>query len=365
MDEFSQDDSSSKPRPRRCVTYTLVLFSVLVALAVVAVILGYDADHSILKKISMGTNEFAEEEPALVEEMRKRLAPRELRFTDENELELHQFLHLHQMKTGGTSMDRRLNCAIGRLFKDKGIKVPYGSIHECSTGRYISCRDGKNSNSCNEKLQKAAFMSYCAPVKDLPKFSWDSTKDDIGAITVMRNPVDRVWSMFRFQTKGCYKCMNLTDVYDYIDNGTAADIFGDLCLKQIQNHETANMLSTEWPDDSTGQQLIDQAVYNMKNFFTAIGLTEHLNETAQIFGKIFPWFETEVEWSNTTCSIGHDNKSPQNNRCGEGGTHWDLPDHPDEVTRLAIEDHNQLDIAVYKQVLEHFEIQRLAVLGDN
>lgn len=48
-------------------------------------------------------------------------------------------------------------------------------------------------------------MSYCAPLKDLPAFQWDSTKDDIHAITVLRHPVDRVWSMFRFQTKGCYK----------------------------------------------------------------------------------------------------------------------------------------------------------------
>jgi hypothetical protein len=48
-------------------------------------------------------------------------------------------------------------------------------------------------------------MSYCAPLKDLPAFQWDSTKENIHAITVLRDPVDRVWSMFRFQTKGCYQ----------------------------------------------------------------------------------------------------------------------------------------------------------------
>jgi hypothetical protein len=336
----------------------------LVVISLVAFICYYSEDHT-WTEVNLRKNKLEVEHLKLIEKMKVSLAPKELRFSNETTLELeqHQFLHLHQMKTGGTSMDRLLSCVMQRLRKDKGYRIPYGSIHECSHQRYYDCRDEKNSK-CNERLQNASFMSYCAPVKDLPKFSWNSKKDEIHAITVMRDPIDRVWSMYRFQTKGCYKCMNLTDVYDYIDNGTAGDIFGDLCLKQIQNHETANMLSTEWPDGSTDQDLINQAIYNMKTFFTAIGLLENLNETTKIFGKIFPWFKEEVDWSNKTCAINHANASPKNNRCGPNNSHWDLPAKPDEKTRLAIEDHNQLDMEVYKDAVKHFQFQKLAVLEE-
>ena len=49
-------------------------------------------------------------------------------------------------------------------------------------------------------------------------------------------------------------------------------------------------------------------------------------------------------------------------RCGENGGNWDLPDHPDEETRKVIEDHNQLDIMVYEAALQHFQLQKLAVV---
>lgn len=157
--------------------------------------------------------------------------------------------------------------------------------------------------------------------------------------------------------------MKLTEIYEDIDNGNTNRL-EDLCVKQLQNHETANLLSTEWPDDAKDQDMIDQAVENMKHFFTAIGITEQLDATVNIFGRVFPWFQIKVEWSNTICPLPHDNASPRNNRCGEGGTHWDLPSEPDEETRLAIEAHNQLDIALYNAAVAHFELQKRAIFGD-
>eukprot|EP00980_Cylindrotheca_fusiformis_P015615 scaffold4481_cov121-Cylindrotheca_fusiformis.AAC.11 len=157
--------------------------------------------------------------------------------------------------------------------------------------------------------------------------------------------------------------MELTDVYHKIDKGKA-NMFDDICLKQLQNHETANLLSTEWPDHAKDRELVEQAVENMKNFFTAIGITEQLEDTVRIFGHVFPWFDVEVEWSNTTCPLTHDNASPINNHCGEGSSHWYLPAKPDEKTRKAIEAHNRLDMALYKAAVKHFELQKRAVLGE-
>ena len=147
-------------------------------------------------------------------------------------------------------------------------------------------------------------------------------------------------------------------------------MFKDICLKQLMNHETANMLShselvpqenAKYQEEPLASSLIKEATENMKSFFTAIGLTEELDHTVNMFGTIFPWLQNEVEWSSTTCELAHDNSSPSNNHCGPDKTHWSLPDHPDEYTRKVIEEHNRLDMAVYNAAVEHFRRQQDAL----
>jgi hypothetical protein len=297
------------------------------------------------------------------------------------QLEHRQFLHLHHMKTGGTSMDIYLRCAMERLKKDQNYTIPYGSIHECNKLSYDRCTSG-NDSRCQQRLANAAMMSYCAPLKDLPKFSWSALENGVnvttppshGAITVLRHPVDRVWSMFRFQTKACFKCMNLTDIYEMMDAGDLSQL-EPTCYQQLQNHQAANLLSTEWleqnilsSDNSTDagedenfDAKLAEAIENMKSFFTVIGLTEHLETTIEIAGQVFPWMKPQVAWSDKKCDLAHANSSPRNNGCGEGHTHWDLPAHPDEETRAAIEAHNQLDLKLYAAAVQHFELQKRAV----
>lgn len=154
-----------------------------------------------------GVNTYDDEmdEEQIIAALRQRLQPKELLYekSEISDLRPHQFLHLHQMKTGGTSLDHYLRCALDRLRSDKQLTIPYGNIHECSQVRYKKCRDDADPN-CKQRLVNASFMSYCAPLKDLEKFHWNTAEDDIRAVTVLRDPVDRVWSMFRFQTKSCY-----------------------------------------------------------------------------------------------------------------------------------------------------------------
>ena len=107
---------------------------------------------------------------------------------------------------GGTSIDALLNCARSRLERDRNLRVPYGNIHECSRTMYIQCKSGQDRR-CIDRLANASLMSYCAPLKDLPYFKWGTFRDNgkvgvtvppsHGAITVLRHPVDRVWSMVR------------------------------------------------------------------------------------------------------------------------------------------------------------------------
>jgi hypothetical protein len=345
-----------------------------------------------------------EDEEALLEKIRRKVQPVPLLFappssvvdgnsdgdgtpaTKNPVLQNHQVLHLHHMKTGGTSIDHLLRCAIDRLVNEVQWDVPYYSIHECSRKRFASCLSD-DANECRKYMGDASIMSYCAALKYLGTFGWwDETKNanqNIKAFTVLRNPVDRVWSMFRFQTKSCYSCTPLLEIYEKIESNDTSH-FDPLCLAQLQNHEVANLLSsTDWPvspesldiDDSIQQAMIAEAVENMKTFFTVIGLTEELPATARTLGRVFPWLNTTLDDPKvfgehriqTACVLTHDNQSPSNNRCIPGATradpatHWELPNHPDEETIAAIRKYNQMDIALYEAAVQYFELQQRAI----
>jgi hypothetical protein len=299
-----------------------------------------------------------QDDTADLQALSEKLTPKKFLMDDSNEVLLpNQFVHLHHMKTAGTSMDQLLRCGMDRYQDVQSVDIPYTSLHECSKSRYDKCLSG-DDQSCKSRIQKAAFMSYCAPLKDLPTFGWNN--QEVQAVTVLRNPVDRVWSMFRFQTKHCYQCKPLLEVYNDID--TNQPVSDQLCIDQLMNHQAANLLNTEWDANADPLILADQAIDNMKNFFTLIGLTEELSDTVDMVGQVFPWMNETIAGSDRACTLSHANASPKNNRCGPSGTHWDLADHPDNETRAAIVAHNQMDIKLYEAAVQHFEHQKLALL---
>eukprot|EP00536_Pseudo-nitzschia_multiseries_P014419 jgi/Psemu1/262167/estExt_Genewise1Plus.C_6990003 len=311
------------------------------------------------------------------------------------------------MKTGGTSIDHLVRCAKTRLLKEAQYEVPYYSIHECSRSRWVECLTNTES-VCRGKMKEAALMSYCSAIKYLDEFGWWKISDakdaenpnaiyennDVKAITVLRDPIERVWSMFRFQTKKCFLCRSLKEIYEQLDKGEDTGL-DTLCLNQLQNHQVNNLLSTEWPLEVTDfvrlngtdhmvdmgygkdkqsadvvfESMIQEAVDNMKGFFTVIGITEELPETAKILGTVFPWMHEDgnpEDGVTSKCPLDHANKSPSNNRCGDmhGGeksTHWDLPDHPDEETRALIAKYNQMDMELYEVAKTYFELQKQAM----
>jgi hypothetical protein len=210
-------------------------------------------------------------------------------------------------------------------------------------------------------MNTSAVISFCAPLQDLPKFGWEDHQYQ--SMTELRHPVDRVWSMFRFEPKNCYKCKTLKEVYRMIDANQTQPL-DDVCLRQLQNKETENMLTswktTKW-NGATEQEMLEEAIRNMKTFFTIIGITEELAATHAMVGRIFPWLNETVAGSDTACPMPHENSTPKNNHCGPELTHWDLPAHPDEETRKLIVKHNQMDIKLYAAAVEHFELQKRAL----
>jgi hypothetical protein len=409
------------------------------------------------------------DETALLEAMKRRLTPRRILLEADTAdatsstltVPKHQFLHLHHMKTGGTSLDGLVNCGLSRLrtysHADNVLAVNYSNIHECSASYYETCVQGSNAQ-CLEKVQTAAILSYCAPLKDLSTpFAWLDTSSlpssvaNItepsrteslpppkpqdrrsrmqrrtlssassppnettstssqppslpysslsatllsapplvkGAVTVLRHPVARVWSMYRFQTKNCYHCLPLTQIYALIDAGNASKTMTQMCQLQLLNHQTRNLLTTSSSNvdvpDSIEQ--VQEAIASLQSVFTMVGLTEDMPNTAKMVAQVFPWLAQRVtDWSvalelpvstdvasatvaataaapTSECTLPHANKSPTNNRCGPGGTtHMDLPSEPDAETAAAILAHNGMDYALYQAGVELFALQKLAL----
>jgi hypothetical protein len=104
---------------------------------------------------------------------------------------------------------------------------------------------------------------------------------------------------------------------------------------------------------------VDEAVSNLRQLFTVVGITEELQITRNMLGKVFPWMAED--YGNTNCTLSHANASPSNNHCGPNNTHRNLPKKPDEETRKAIEKYNQLDLKVYKQAKQLFDMERRAL----
>ena len=259
-------------------------------------------------------------------------------------------------------------------------------------------------------MQRASVASFCAPLRDLSAFDW-TTKTTTEtpshgsttttttatpttttttlpnpfwhAVTVLRDPVDRVWSMYRFKTKFCYACLSLAEVYAVIANGTYHEHFvktmgpqyappyAHHCASQLQNHMTRNLLvrtptlpgstpTTNWTMEDydallwsntttttttaatnwTAAQLkearsvlVQQAVEDLHSVFTIVGLTEELPLTRRMVGHVFPWLAqtlnvgtngknhttTTTKQPPQQCVLPHANASPRNNRCGSDG----------------------------------------------
>jgi hypothetical protein len=175
--------------------------------------------------------------------------------------------------------------------------------------------------------------------------------------------------MFRFQTNSCFKCTNLTQVYKDIDSSNVQKYGGGVCLAQLTNHITRNLLKNVNVHDLDGVQkemdkreILEDAIDSIRNRFTVVGIMERLEESIDMFGFSFPWLNEEIEGSDKVCTFPHKNSSPKNNKCGPGGSHWELPLEPDEETRRVIEEHNVLDIKVYEAALEQFDLQKQAMI---
>ena len=119
-----------------------------------------------------------------------------------------QFAHLHHMKTGGTSINVYIHCCIERL-KAQGKQAVLNSVTECSIGMIKSCLNLMKTDADACHMKSSTAMNFCTSLANVQKFGWGNSDK----LTVLRNPIDRVWSMYRFRVQWCYNCMPLAEVY--------------------------------------------------------------------------------------------------------------------------------------------------------
>jgi hypothetical protein len=370
-----------------------------------------------------------------------------------------QFMHMHHMKTGGTSMDNLIHCAISRQLQvNNNTAVQYSSMSECGSGVrrcmddlakqldasvvdnifYYNDEEGKPNmnapfdpadgefeesvedlNVC--KTSDCGVMSYCASLHTVRTFGWKNVGEidrvlqhaPIHAnpylvlfsvpdkITVIRNPIDRAWSMYRFTLNSCYDCKELKDVLKEVASGTfeggrEGGFNGgkptphfqydpsDSCSTQMIGHQATNLLSSidlynvandvRFPRE---QEIVEEAVKNLRESFTWIGLTDRLNESVDGFRQVFPFlaenltqavldmgedfrarghpledpaFSLPNEYVDTrSCPFPHDNGGREPT-CG-------TKEMDDETIQLILKLNNR-DRAVYQAAVERFEIQQ-------
>lgn len=353
---------------------------------------------------AVNTKELDEDALFALQEMKMRLRPRPP--LDRSHVEgdptsnaTKQFAHLHHMKTGGTSINRVVSCAVDRARNGDRKALPFYSLSECGWGRYKQCTEGTDESAtrCQDQINSSAVMQYCAPMFQMNRFGWLGESTDV--ITTLRNPVGRVWSMFRFQTRMCYHCTPLAEVYKMIDDGTIDDWCDEqrgssgrgggkpggekkgcdgVCMSQLLNHQTRNLMTTEWESPEglamSEQEKLDEALHNLQTNIAVVGITDELPAYRAILGEVFPWLAENVvldpgadaamvgKKGQKTCSLPHANASPRNNRCGQDGkSHWDLGDEPDRETMQAILKHNQLDMKLYEAAVKKFGLQKRAL----
>lgn len=231
-------------------------------------------------------------------------------------------------------------------------------------------------------------MSYCASLHTVRTFGWK----DVDKITIIRHPVDRAWSMYRFKLSSCYKCQELKDVLRKIENGTYTYgtigeeeiipnfVYGasNSCAVQMIGHQATNLLSSidlynvandvRFPRE---QEIAKEAVRNLRKEFTWIGITDRIQESIDGMRTVFPFLAenlTESVVSLQDMFQRHDERFglPEDyvDESGCAFEHRNAGSDPtcgttelDNETIALIEKLNNRDVAVYKAAVERFELQ--------
>jgi len=180
---------------------------------------------------------------------------------------------LHIPKTAGTSLRRLIqeNCLPEDIF------YIYSEDSQFTTVRDF------NKLTLEEKSGYKIFMGHIA---FNPKMFAGLNPT---YITLVRDPVERVISYYHHvMRRQEWKDKNIS-LLKYIETS------GD---GQISNHQT-RMLNG-YPKYPVEEKHLETAIYNLENYFSIVGTTEHFEETADAVCAFFGWENEETHRENVS-----------------------------------------------------------------
>lgn len=339
------------------------------------------------------------------------------------------FMHLQHNMTGSESIDDLITCAIDRQNEmhtgDKKDAISQSSINECDNldqcmndlasllgavlvdneftyvddeGKPIS---GAQFNPADPKLKipdesrnacgasESNVMNYCTSFGNVKTFGWES----IDSIAMFANPVERTHRYYMLMAEECYNCEEMNVVMKKIktkgifqanDGHYVGKDIPDACTYQMIGHQATNLLSNPYllkvandvnfPKD---EEIVDEAVRNLREQITWVGLLDRLDESVVAFKEVWPWLGDNLIGASERLNqwfakrgerVGEDMRfglppgyidknsclfTPKDDDLYTCGTR-----EVDEEALYWIKQLNMRDLAVYKAAVERFEIQQ-------
>ena len=162
-------------------------------------------------------------------------------------------------------------------------------------------------------------------------------------ITVLRNPIDRVVSLYYFTRRRDHyrRAVARTDIRSTlhqlvkeISEGTLEQFVTTLKYKQVDNGQTRRLSGVEPPFGLCTQIMLEAAKQHLKEMFDAVGTLERFDQTVRVFAHRLGWNLSDLV---TSTKIKR-NVNPSRPK---------LEELPERILRL-IRSYNEFDIELYR-----------------
>lgn len=153
-------------------------------------------------------------------------------------------------------------------------------------------------------------------------------------ITVLRNPVERVISLYRYQ-----KQLPQSAFAEYFRQGLSLYDFVGRGITEMTNNHACRVIAGIAPDAGMvihERWLLELALHNLQRHYLLVGTLENIDHFILALGELLNWQSMEFPRENVT-----------------HGEQFEL----DQLTRDCIIKNNQLDIELYEYVLARYSRQ--------
>jgi hypothetical protein len=262
----------------------------------------------------------------------------------------------------------------GEFFKtnDQGMMVLFDPSHSTGSDNIpLAQRDACNTASSH-------VMTYGSSLRAVDQFGWN----DVESITMVADPVVRTHEMYQKMAVECYGCKDFKDIMESIYDGTF-ESDKESCKTQMIGLQAIHLLSS--PDlilaanDMTfprEQEIVSEAVRNLREKVTWIGVLDEVDESVRGFKEVFPWLADNLEGAAAAlpAELAKAGETVEDDRFALPADYHDamscIFQHNDddhykcgskEVDAEALQWINKLnmrDTAVYRAAVERFAIQQ-------